>query len=56
MNKLLLTNDELDFLSNLLDQYDYTEEDVDLFNKLEYKVYKTRPQSYQDKLTTIGGN
>ena len=56
MNKLLLTDDELDFLSNLLDQYEYTEEDVDLFTKLEYKVYKTRPQSYQDKLTTIGGN
>ena len=56
MNKLLLTDDELDFLSNILDQYDYTDEDFDLYNKLDYKLYKTRPQSYQDKVTTIGGN
>ena len=54
MNKLSLTDAELDFLSNILDQYEYTEEDVDLYHKLEYKVYKTRPQYYQDKLTTRG--
>ena len=55
MNKLLLTDDELEFLTVILDEYEYTEEDVDLYHKLEYKVYKTRSQSYQDKLTTIGG-
>ena len=56
MNKLLLTDEELNFLELLLHNHEYDEEDVDLFYKLEYKVYKTKPQSYQDKLTTIGGN
>ena len=55
MRQLTLTQEEFDFLSNILDQYDYTDEDFDLYNKLDYKLYKTRPQSYQDKLTTIGG-
>ena len=55
MNKLLLTDDELELLTVILDYYEYTDEDVDLYNKLEYKVYKTRSQSYQDKLTTRGG-
>ena len=55
MNKLLLTDDELEFLTVILDEYEYSDDNFDLYNKLEYKVYKTRPQSYQDKLTTIGG-
>ena len=55
MRQLTLTQEEFDFLSNILDRYDYTDEDFDLYNKLDYKLYKTRPQSYQDKLTTIGG-
>ena len=55
MFNLSLTKEEFDFLSNILDQYDYTDDDFDLYNKLDYKLYKTRPQSYQDKLTTIGG-
>ena len=55
MNKLLLTDEELNYLELLLHNHEYDEEDVDLFYKLEYKVYKTKPQSYQDKLTTIGG-
>tara|TARA_Y100001963_G_scaffold129019_1_gene183882 strand:- start:272 stop:439 length:168 start_codon:yes stop_codon:yes gene_type:complete len=55
MNKLLLTDDELDFLTDVLDQYDYTEENEHLYLQLDYKLYKTTPQSYQDKLTTIGG-
>ena len=47
--------DELEFLTVILDEYEYSDDNFDLYNKLEYKVYKTRPQSYQDKLTTIGG-
>ena len=55
MNKLLLTDDELELLTVILDEYDYSDDNFDLYNKLDYKVYKTRTQSYQDKLTTIGG-
>ena len=52
---MILTNDELELLTVILDEYDYSEQNVDLFHKLQYKVYKQHNQSYQDKLTTIGG-
>ena len=55
MNNVLLTNQQLEFLKLLLLTYEYSDDNFDLYNKLEYKVYKTRPQFYQDKLTTIGG-
>ncbi len=56
MNKLLLTDEELELLTVILDEYDYSEQNVDLFYKLQHKVYKQHSQSYQDKVTTIGGN
>ena len=56
MNKLLLTDEELNYLKLLLHNHEYDEEDVKLIDSLDYKLYKTRSQSYQDKLTTIGGN
>ncbi len=51
---MILTNDELELLTNILDEYDYSEQNVNLFHQLQYKVYKERTQTYQDKLTTIG--
>jgi len=56
MNKLLLTDGELDLLNDILNEYDYSEENVSLFHKLEHKVYKSHDLIYQNKLTTIGGN
>ena len=56
MVNLSLTVEELDLLTDILNEYDYSEENVSLFYKLEHKVYKCHDLIYQNKLTTIGGN
>jgi len=56
MNKLLLTDDELNYLELLLHNHEYEENDRPLIDSLESKFYKVKSNDHQDKVTTIGGN
>ena len=56
MNKLLLTDEELNYLELLLHNHEYDEEDRKLIDQLEFKLYKLKSDDYQNKVTTIGGN
>ena len=55
MNKLLLTDEELNYLELILLNHEYDEEDVKLIDSLEFKFYKVKSDNYQNKVTTIGG-
>ncbi len=54
MVNLSLTVEELDLLTDILNEYEY-DEDMELVEQLQCKIYKCHDQGYQDKLTTIGG-
>ncbi len=56
MHKLLLTDEELNYLELLLHNHEYDEGDVKLIDSLEFKFYKLKSDEYQNKVTTIGGN
>ena len=56
MNKLLLTDEELNYLELLLHNHEYDEEDRKLIDQLEFKFYNVKSDNYQNKVTTIGGN
>ena len=56
MNKLLLTDDELNYLELLLHNHEYEENDRPLIDSLEFKFYKVKSNDHQDKVTTIGDN
>ena len=51
MNKLLLTDEELNYLELLLHNHEYDEGDVKLIDSLEFKFYKLKSDSYKNKLT-----
>ena len=58
MVNLSLTSEELDFLTDVLNEYEYEDlydNNIELVKHLQYKIYKCHDQGYQDKLTTIGG-
>ena len=56
MNKLLLTDEELNYLELILHNCEYEESEKHLIDSLEFKFYKVKSDNYQNKLTTIGGN
>ena len=56
MNKLLLTDDELNYLELLLHNHEYEENDRPLIDSLEFKFHKVKSNDHQNKVTTIGGN
>ena len=56
MNKLLLTDEELNYLELILHNHEYEESERHLIDSLEVKFYKLKSDDYQNKLTTIGGN
>ena len=56
MNKLLLTDDELNYIELLLHNHEYEEEDRKLIDQLEFKFYNVKSDNHQNKVTTIGGN
>ena len=55
MNKLLLTDDELNYLELLLHNHEYEESDRHLIDSLEHKFYNMKSGNHQTKVTTIGG-
>ena len=56
INKILLTDDELNYLELLLNNHEYEENDRPLIDSLEFKFYKVKSNDHQNKVTTIGGN
>ena len=54
MVNLSLTVEELDLLTDVLNEYEY-DEDMELVEQLQYKIYKSHDQVYQNTLKTIGG-
>ena len=55
MNNLLLTNEQLEFFKLLLLTYEYSENEKQLVDELEFKIYQLQEDYYKNKLTTIGG-
>ena len=54
MNNLILTNEQLEFLKLLLLTYEYSDNEKQLVDELEFKMYQLQEDYYKNKLTTIG--